>query len=213
MKQLLVGINALLVCAIIGVAFYWHPQPDETPLPGTHANATIAAAPTLPLAAAPAGGDFTVDGPNGPLALADLRGKLVILQFGYTYCPDICPTALALVTEALGSLTPAELTKVQPLFVSVDPERDTVARLAEYTAFFHPAIIGLTGPVARLSEITGRYGAVFIRQENVSAGAYVIDHTALTYLIDSHGRLAASLPHTTPPAQLVTEIRKHLPSN
>jgi protein SCO1/2 len=199
MKKLLVAINALLVLAIVGVVFYWNPLPDETPLSGR-------------LAARPVGGDFTLDSPKGSVSLHDFAGKLVLLQFGYTYCPDICPTSLSILAQALGSLAPAELAKVQPIFVSTDPERDTVARLAEYTTFFHPAIIGLTGPTARLTEIAGRYGAVFVRQENASAGGYVIDHTALTYLIDRDGRLVASLPHATPPDQLVAEIRKYLPS-
>jgi protein SCO1/2 len=201
MKKLLVALNLLLMLAIFGVAFYWQPVPDESsPLPTN-------------LAAPPQGGDFTLDGPKGAVSLHDFAGKLVLLQFGYTYCPDICPTALAIFAQALGSLTPIEISQVQPLFVSVDPERDTAARLVEYTTFFHPSILGLTGPANRLTEITGHYGAVFVRQENASAGGYVIDHTALTYLIDKQGRLIASLPHALPPEQLVAEIRKYLPTN
>lgn len=199
MRRLLVAINALLVLVILGLAFYWHPTADQPPM--------------VPLAAPPVGGDFTLEGPRGPFALADLRGKLVLLQFGYTYCPDICPTALSILGHALTSLTPAELARVQALFVSVDPERDSVARLVEYTTFFHPSIIGLTGQKARLAEIAGQYGAAFARQDNVSAGGHVIDHTALTYLIDRDGRLVASLPHALPPEQLVSEIRKYLPTH
>ncbi len=197
MRRLLVAINAVLVFVILGLAFYWHPEMEQPPI--------------ATLAAPPVGADFILDGPLGPLALADLRDKLVLLQFGYTYCPDVCPTALSILAQSLGSLTPAELARVQALFVSVDPERDSVARLIEYTSFFHPAIIGLTGQTPRLAEIASRYGAAFARQDNVSAGGHVIDHTALTYLIDRDGRLVASLPHALPPDQLVIEIRKHLP--
>jgi protein SCO1/2 len=200
MRKLLIALNVLLVLAILGVAFFWQPELEESPLPGS-------------FAAQPTGGDFTLDGPTGPVALHDFSGKIVLLQFGYTYCPDICPTSLSILAQVLGGLTPAEVAKVQPLFVSVDPERDNVARLVEYTTFFHPAIIGLTGPVGRLAELAGRYGAIFVRQENASAGGYVIDHTALTYLIDKNGRLVASLPHATPPEQLAVEIRKYLSSN
>lgn len=210
MRKLLVAINVLLVLAILGVAIFWHPTADEAPMPGTQAARMVA---DVALADVPSGGDFTLDGPTGPVSLHDLAGKLVLLQFGYTYCPDICPTSLTILAQGLGRLTPQELARVQPIFVSVDPERDTVARLAEYTAFFHPGILGLTGPTARLQEVAGRYGAVFVRQENASAGGYVIDHTALTYLVDAQGRLVASLPHATPPEQLLAEIRKHLPSN
>ncbi len=210
MKQFLVALNVLLVLAILGLAFFWKPVQDEMPMPGTQAARMVA---DVPLAALPVGGDFTLAGPRGAVSLHDFAGKLVLLQFGYTYCPDICPTSLTLLAQALGSLTPAEQAKVQPIFVSVDPERDTVARLVEYTEFFHPNILGLTGPAVQLAEIAGRYGAVFARQENASAGGYVIDHTALTYLVTPDGRLVASLPHATPAEQLVAEMRKYLPSN
>lgn len=210
MRAFLIALNVLLFLAILGVAFFWHPEPDDAPLPGTHAALTVA---DVPLAALPAGGDFTLDGPRGTVSLRDFRGKLVLLQFGYTYCPDICPTSLALLAQALDALTPEERARVQALFVSVDPERDDVARLAEYTAFFHSGILGLTGPLPRLAELTSRYGAVFARVESASAGGYVIDHTALTYLVDAEGRLVASLPHATPPEQLAAEIRKYSPSH
>lgn len=207
MRKLLIVLNLVLIAAIVGAAFFWEPEPDRTPMPGTQAARMVA---DVPLAAAPTGGDFTLDGPKGPVSLHDFAGKLVLLQFGYTYCPDICPTSLTILAQALGGLTPAELAQVQPIFVSVDPERDTVTRLIEYTGFFHPAIVGLTGPTERLKEIAGRYGAVFVRQETPSAGGYVIDHTALTYLIDRQGRLVASLPHAAPAEQLQAEIRKQL---
>ncbi|MBA3032394.1 MAG: SCO family protein [Gammaproteobacteria bacterium] len=210
MRGLLVAINVLLIFVILGLVLYWHPEQGGVPASGNQPPHTVL---NVPLAAPPVGGDFTLDGPAGPFALAELRGKLVVLQFGYTYCPDICPTGLSIIAQMLASLTPVELARVQVLFVSVDPERDNVARLVEYTTFFHPSIIGLTGQSARLAEIAGRYGAAFVRQDNVSAGGYVIDHTALTYLIDRDGRLVASLPHALPAEQLAAEIRKHLPNN
>jgi protein SCO1/2 len=210
MRALLVALNLLLLAAIVGAAFFWEPEPDRTPLPGTQAARMVA---DVALAEPPRGGDFTLDGHKGPVALHDFAGKLVLLQFGYTYCPDICPTSLAIVADVLGRMTPAEQGRFQPLFVSVDPERDSVARLAEYTAFFHPAILGLTGSKDRLTEIAGRYGAVFSRPDPAAQESYVIDHTALTYLIDGQGRLVASLPHATPPEQLLAAIRKNLPSN
>jgi protein SCO1/2 len=210
MKSLLVALNLLLLAAIVGTAFFWEPEPDTAPLPGTHAARMVA---EVALAEPPQGGDFTLDGPRGPVSLHDFAGKLVLLQFGYTYCPDICPTSLAIMADALGRLSPAERARVQPLFVSVDPERDSVARLIEYSAFFHPAILGLTGAKERLTEIAARYGAVFSRPDPAAQDSYVIDHTALTYLIDGQGRLVASLPHATPPEQLLAEIRKNLSPN
>jgi protein SCO1/2 len=161
----------------------------------------------------PTGGNFTLDGPSGPVALHDFSGKVVLLYFGYTYCPDICPTSLAVWQQALDALTPGELAQVQPLFVSVDPERDSIERLAEYAQFFHPRIVALTGRPATLAEIAGRYGAVFVRQESASAGGYVIDHSALTYVIDPQGRLVDALPHGASAEQLLAVLRKHFSSN
>lgn len=207
MRNLLIALNVFLLLAIVGLALFWHPGPERRPMPG------IGGIGGLALADRPAGGDFTLDGPHGEVSLRDFRGKLVLLQFGYTYCPDICPTALVIVAQALAELSPEERARMQALFVSVDPERDDVQRLAAYTAFFHPEILGLSGSIPRLAEMTSRYGAIFIRQENASAGGYVIDHTASTYLVDAAGGLVAVLPHATAPEQLLAEIRKHLPTS
>ncbi len=201
MRPLLIALNVVLLAAIFGVALFWHPEPEPAP---------VGIAPALKLAAVPTGGDFSLTGPQGKVSLHDFAGKVVLLYFGYTYCPDICPTNLIIWKQAFALLSPAELAQVQPLFVSVDPERDTVARLKEYGEFFHPSIMGLTGAPDQLAEIAGRYGAVFSRHEGESAGGYVIDHTALSYLIDRQGRLVASLPHAPPPEQLAAEIRKVL---
>lgn len=193
-KSLLIGINVLLAALIAGVAMFWEPVPTSS----------------LPLAKAPAGGDFVLEGPGGAVSLQAYRGKLVMLYFGYTFCPDVCPTSLTIWASALQQLTPQELARVQPIFVSVDPERDTLPRLVEYAAFFHPSIQPATGKLENLREIAARYGAVFARQDNASAGGYVVDHTSVTYLIDKEGHLAASVPHAAPPEQLLAAIRKHL---
>jgi len=211
MKQTwLIALNVLLLALIVGLALFWQPETDQVPLPGTQA-ARIGG--DVPLAALPTGGDFTLDGTRGPVSLHDFSGKLVLLYFGYTYCPDICPTSLMAWQQALGGLSPAELARVQPIFVSVDPERDTVARLADYTRFFHPSIIGLTATLPRIKEVVDRYGAVFVRQDGASAAGYVIDHSAMTYVIDANGRLADSIPHGAPVEQLLSAIRAHLPSS
>lgn len=201
-------INAVLLALIVWAAFFWQPDVDQAPLPGTHAAKL---GQTVALATVPTGGDFTLDGPQGPVALHDYAGKLVLLYFGYTYCPDICPTSLMVWQQALAALSPAEMAKVQPILVSVDPERDTIDRLADYAQFFHPRMIGLTGKPEQLKEITGRYGAVFARVEGASAGTYVVDHTAMTYVVDARGQLVASLPHGASVEQLLTEIRQSLP--
>lgn len=209
-KALLLALNVALLLAIVWTAFFWAPESDRTPLPGTHAARMVA---DVALPPPPTGGDFMLDGAAGPVALHDFSGKVVLLYFGYTYCPDICPTSLAVWQQALDALAPGELAQVQPLFVSVDPERDSIKRLAEYAQFFHPRIVALTGRPATLTEIAGRYGAVFIRQESASAGGYVIDHSALTYVVDPQGRLVEALPHGASAEQLLAVLRKHFSSN
>lgn len=161
----------------------------------------------IQLAAAPSGGDFTLESANGPLSLHELQGNVVLLYFGYTFCPDICPTALAVTAQALSVLEAQEIEKVRVLFVSVDPERDTLDRLREYTAYFHPAIIGLTGSPAAIDHAVKLYGAAYRRQDVSSAGGYVVDHSSSTFVIAPDGKLLTRLPHGTSAVEVADTIR------
>lgn len=200
---------ALLSALLLWLLFVWEPSPsapasDLTGGPVSHA--------TLDLASPPRGGDFELQGPHGPVRLSDLRGQVVLLYFGYATCPDVCPTNLALIALALNGLEPAEAAAVQPVFVSVDPERDTPARLAAFTSAFHPRILGLTGSPPALAGAAAAYGAAYQRTEQPgSALGYVIDHSAYTYLIDADGRLVAALDHATPAEQIRAQMRALLP--
>mgnify|MGYP001375987933 CR=1 FL=1 len=159
----------------------------------------------------PPGGEFTLNSADGPVSLTSLRGKVVLLYFGYTYCPDICPTALLTHAAAFKQLTPEELRRVAGLFVSVDPERDSLAHLKQYAHFFHPVIAGLTGTPAEIQEIAARYGVFYARQPPDDSGRYSVDHTSESYLIAADGRLVARLPHASPPETIAAEIRRWLP--
>ncbi len=195
-QRILLAVAVLLAALVLGLAFFWHPELPERP---------------LPMAAAPAGGDFTLQSAGGPVALQNFRGKLVLVYFGYTYCPDICPTALAATAEGLKLLTPEELARVAVVFISVDPERDTPARLKEYAEFFHPAIIGVTGTPEELAAIARRYGVFYARQSvETAGGGYVVDHTSDTYVVGVDGKLDGKIAHATPPEQVAAEIRKRL---
>jgi len=189
-------LSALLAFLLFGLG----PAPDGAP---GHR--------VLDLAQPPTGGDFTLQSATGPVSLADLRGKVVLIYFGYTWCPDICPLNLGYIGAALDALDPDERARVAVLFVSVDPERDTPERLAKYTAFFAPDILGLTGTPDALALIAARYGAAYRRvaAEN-SAMGYLVDHSAYTYLVDTRGRLRQSLEHATTPERIVAAIRTYL---
>jgi protein SCO1/2 len=168
--------------------------------------------PPAPVVKGPVGGDFTLMSANGPVALKDFRGKVVLLYFGYTYCPDICPTSLASTAAGLKRLMPEELAKVAVIFVSVDPERDSPAHMKIYAEFFHPQMIGVTGTPEVLAEVARRYGVFYARQKMETAGGgYVIDHTAETYVIDPSGALRDKILHAAPAEQVAAAIRKYLP--
>ena len=157
------------------------------------------------------GGDFTLQSLAGPISLSDFKGKVSALYIGYTHCPDVCPTSLAIMSRALRDLSPEELEQVQPLFVSVDPERDTPERLAEYSQFFHPKIIGMTGTKKDVDMVVNRYGAFYRKAEmEDSAMGYTVDHSSRIYLIDKKGQLSKTLTHGTMPNEVVAEIRKLL---
>jgi protein SCO1/2 len=195
-ERTLLLFAGLLAALIIGVGLLWHPEMPERP---------------LPKAVGPTGGDFTLQSASGPISLKDYRGKLVLVYFGYTYCPDICPTSLAATAEGLKLLTPEELARVAMIFVSVDPKRDTPERLKEYVEFFHPAIVGVTGRPEIIAEIAKRYGAFYAEQKvETAGGGYVVDHSADTFIVAPDGQLAGKMAHATPPDQVVVAIRKYL---
>ncbi len=195
-QRLLIVLVAALAATAIGLALFWQPQ--------------LPVGPGHP--ATPAGGDFVLTSADGPLDTASLRGKVLLIYFGYTYCPDICPTSLTATGQALNRLTAAELEQVKTVFVSVDPERDTPARLKDYVAFFHPTMVGVTGTPDQIAAAARRYGAIYARQDVASTAGYVVDHSAWTYVVAPDGRLAGQLAHGASVEQIVAAIRKSLPS-
>ena len=111
------------------------------------------------------GGDFTLRSADGPLSLKDLRGKVVILFFGYTSCADVCPISLATIANAFSKLTNVELKRIRSLFISLDPERDTPERLRKFTGYFHPNIVGVTGIPEVVADFAQKYGVEMEKNE------------------------------------------------
>ena len=163
-----------------------------------------------PASVGPVGGGFTLQSDKGKVSLADYKGKVVLLYFGYTYCPDICPTSLAQISSAFRALKEEELEQVQAIFISVDPERDTTKKLAAYAPFFHPKIVGVTGTKDNLLEITKRYSVRFNKAEGSTAADYLVDHTSLIFVLDKKGKVSALLPHAVSVDMAVATIRRLL---
>ncbi|MDX2504597.1 MAG: SCO family protein [Gammaproteobacteria bacterium] len=210
MKNLLPLVMLILVAACVYVLFFWQPASQLQDKFTSRQQ--------------PGGGDFTLQSLAGPVLLKDFRGKVVLLYFGYTMCPDICPTNLAMMSNALMQMDnpvsessgsePAmpeenELSKVQSIFISVDPQRDTMQRLAEYTQYFHESILGVSGTPEVVREIADRYGAAYQKVVQDSATNYVVDHSSETYVIDPQGKLVERLPHGALPAEILAAVRKY----
>lgn len=164
----------------------------------------------IPPAAAPAL-DLT-DQHGQPFSLDQEQGKVALVYFGYTTCPDLCPTTLNDFAIVKDSLDPETADQVDFLLVTFDPERDTEARLQEYLGFFDPAFIGLRGTDAQTAQVLADYGVTIKRVEYPeSSTGYLIDHTALIYVIDKQGRLRLTYPYGTDPAAIVKDV-EHLVS-
>jgi protein SCO1/2 len=148
-----------------------------------------------------------IDQAGRPFSLDDQAGKAVVLYFGYTTCPDACPTTLSdylAVKEMLGD----RAEDVSFVLVTIDPERDSPERLAEYLAFFDPTFVGLSGTADEIAAIARNYGASYARVEYPeSATGYLMDHTTLTYVIDPQGRLRLTYSQAADPAAISEDLR------
>lgn len=157
----------------------------------------------------PVGGPFALSDPSGRrVALSDFRGKLVLVYFGFATCPDVCPTDLALIAQALRELGPAA-DAVQPLFITLDPERDSPRVLREYAAAFHPRLIALTGSPAEVRGVATDY-KVFFEKVALPQGGYTIDHTAYTFLLDRTGEFVLLFPPGTSAERIAFMLREQL---
>lgn len=162
-----------------------------------------------PLAAV--GGDFTLAGESGPVRLQDFRGKAVAIYFGYTRCPDVCITSLGKIAMALKSMTEEERERIQPIFISVDPERDTPAIAQQYAEFFYPGAIGLSGTPEQIEEVAARYFVIYEKvQQKDSAMAYTMDHSSAIYVIGPDGKTHALVHHVDDAETLVQQLRSAL---
>jgi len=161
----------------------------------------------------PVGGPFSLIDQSGKIRTnEDFRGKLMLIYFGFTYCPDICPTDLQNIGLALDQLGP-DGDKVQPLFITLDPERDTADHLKEYLSLFHPRIIGLTGDAATIGAAADAFKVYYARVSNKQGDDYTIDHTAFIYLMGVDGNYLGFFPPGTSSDRIAETLRKQVAQN
>jgi cytochrome oxidase Cu insertion factor (SCO1/SenC/PrrC family) len=159
------------------------------------------------------GGPFSlIDQTGRPVTDADYRGRYLLIYFGYTYCPDVCPTELQVMSAALDQLGPKG-DQVQPVFITVDPERDTASQLAEYVAQFHPRMAGLTGTPEQIAAAARAYRVYYSKAPGKAGdGYYTMDHSSFVYLMGPDGRFLEAFAHGTTADQMAQAIRNRLKS-
>ncbi len=155
------------------------------------------------------GGPFNlIDQDGQPFSDKDLKGKFFLVFFGFTHCPDVCPTTLLEVSDILRNLGP-QADQTAALFITVDPERDTPAVLKDYLANFDPRIRGLSGDAAALAAVAKAY-KVYYKKVPLEGGDYTMDHTAIVYLMDRDGRFVAPVNMRRDAGVLAADLRKYL---
>ncbi len=154
------------------------------------------------------GGPFELTDFNGrPFTEQNLKGKYSLIYFGYTYCPDVCPTELQTMTQALEMLGPLAK-KIQPVMISVDPARDTPQVLKDYLSNFYPTFIGLTGTPEQIKKAGDAYRVFYRKTDQKSTSDYLMDHSSIVYLMDRNGHYLKHFAYGTTPEKLAEGIRK-----
>ncbi|MCB9162534.1 MAG: SCO family protein [Caldilineaceae bacterium] len=186
-----IGLALLGVLVLLGLALRWLRPPE---LHGIALQSPDRAA------------DFTLTASTGePMSLSDFRGKYVLLYFGYTFCPDVCPTTMNDLRTAVRTLGD-KADDVQVIMVSVDPQRDTVEQMAKYVAAFDPSFLGMTGDQAVIDQAASQFGVFFDVHEGSAATGYLVDHTSIVTLIDPEGYAREIFAYGTSGEEIAADV-------
>lgn len=152
------------------------------------------------------GGEFVLQSANGEVALSDFRGKAVVLYFGFTHCPEVCPNSMNVIARSIDMIDEPKRDKVQAIMISIDPKRDELKQLDEYAKYFHPQILGITGEDEALTKVAADYG-VFFEVDDGAKQNYTFTHTSRYFVINKQGTLVDAMRHSTTPNELAARIR------
>ncbi|MDX2027031.1 MAG: SCO family protein [Alphaproteobacteria bacterium] len=198
-------LGFLLACALV----IWQMKKNENRTHDLMHKAEQAQAEQLPPGTRKIGGPFTLTNQDGKtVADTNFHGKYLLVYFGYTYCPDVCPTGLQSIAHVMDQLK-ADTNKVQPLYITIDPARDTPAKLKAYINSFHPKIVGLTGSPEQIAAVAKVYQVYYAKGEKVDENDYLMDHSSLIYLMGPDGKFIATFPDNADPATLLKALREH----
>lgn len=198
-SRILLYFGVAVVFLIVGITVRL-PQILEGPAP--EASSTINL-----------GGPFElVDHKGNTITNEDIQGTYSLIYFGYTYCPDVCPTGLQTATLALESIPMRKSNKVIPLFITIDPERDTPEVMAEYVKHFHPSMVGLTGSEEQISEAAAGYRVYYKKVEEGDAQSedYLMDHSAFQYLMSPEGKYLTHFSHDVTADEMAEQLKKYV---
>jgi protein SCO1 len=190
------SLNLLCATAFLALSACGGPASDESP----------------PLQGARMGGAFELTGENGkPVKEADFAGQYRLVYFGYTFCPDVCPVDMQRLMQGFKALEAddkAVADKIQPLFITVDPKRDTPQALTEFTNAFHPRLLGLTGTEAQVDDVLARYGSYAERDKPNAEGGYLVNHSNNAVLYGPKGEPLAIIAHEGEPKDIAAELAR-----
>ncbi len=166
--------------------------------------------PSVPPALQGMGGDFRLESATGPVSLHDFRGKVMLVFFGYTHCPDVCPAALGVIASAMQQMEASQAGRVGGIFISVDPQRDTPALLNKYVSFFDKRIRGLTGTREQLDQVAAQWRVDYEVPEHPADANYEVEHTNFIYLVNRDGKVVDLFDEQTDPALIADRMRPWL---
>ncbi len=202
MRRLSLLLIPLLLAVALSAGYFLWRASDNRPALGR----------TVETGTAQIGGPFTLIDQNGvKRSSADFRGRFMLVYFGYSYCPDVCPTTLSLMADALDKLG-AKADAIVPIFITIDPERDSPAKLKPYLASFGPRFVGLTADLATIKKVAALY-RVYLRKEPLAGGNYAMDHSSVIYLMGRDGKFVGFWDDTAiGPDKLAAALRKVIQS-
>jgi protein SCO1/2 len=195
----LIVVLLFVLAAGLWAATWWREQAHDAPQLGVAVPGGVEI-----------GGKFTLVAPDGhKVTDTDFRGRFMLVYFGYIFCPDVCPTELQAVSASM-ALLGDQATRISPIFITVDPERDTAKAVGEYTRLFDERLLGLTGSAEQIAQVAKGYRVYYSRAEAKGSDVYLMDHSSFLYLMGPDGKLRALIKPGSSPAEITAIIRAQL---